>query len=809
MIKYYFKTAWRNLIKNKKYTLINIIGLAIGLSCFLLISLYVMNELSYDRYFPKANRIYRINTDIRFGGTDLHMPLTSDMMGQLLKKDYPQVENYTRIYTSNGDKLIRKGNEYLDEIHVANVDSTFFKVFQLPVVEGDIYHALSSPNTVVLTESAARKYFGREDVIGQTLKVKDDKAPYYKITAVIKDIPPNTHFHFDFFFSMAYVDYKWGQLTSHNFYTYLLLRKGTDSRDFEKNFSTYIKKYVVPYARQWLQFKSWTEFEKAGNRIAYSLIPLTKIHLYSNRTPELSPGGNIQYVYIFSVVALFILLIGCINFMNLTTARSAGRAKEVGVRKVLGISKKYLIFQFLSESTFLVICSLLLALSIVFLVLPLFNNIAYKQLSFSNLFELHFLLLLLLLPVIVGLLAGLYPAFFLSSFKPVKVLKGAEMKGNRKSGLRSFLVVFQFFISIILIIGTIIVYDQLDFIREKNLGYNKNQVLVVNGIGALNNNIQSFKNQVKQLPAVTSATLSGYLPVTSSDRSDNIFSKEAVMNSENGFDMQDWWVDYGYIPTLGMQLIQGRNFSRQYGTDSSAIIINQKAADALGYTDPIGKKVYNTGENGKMNPYTIIGEVKNFNFESLHHQVGPLCFMLGGGSGLGIFKIHTDQIERTVKKVKSIWDGFNSDIPFSYRFLDDSYNKMYRADERVGKIASIFALLAILIACLGLFGLVTYAAEQRTKEISIRKVLGASVSNIIQLLAKDFIILVLLAIVIAIPVSWWTMNKWLEDFAYKINISVWVFLIAGFIAIAIALLTISFQSVKAAMSNPVESLRTE
>ncbi len=370
MLKNYFKTAWRNLIRNKAYSIINLTGLAIGLSCFLLIALYVMDELSYDRFFPDANRIYRINSDIKFGGANLHMAVTSDMMGQLLKKDYPQVEQYTRIYTFSGDKLIKKGNEYIDESKAANVDSTFFDVFQLPVIEGDVQNALVEPNTVVLTESAAKKYFGSTHAVGKTIEIKDDKNSLYKITAVIKNIPRNAHFHFDFFFSMKNVDYDWGQITSHNFYTYLRLKKGTDYKAFEKNFDQYLNRYVLPEAKQLLNINSMDDFKKAGNLLAYSMMPLTDIHLYSDWAWELSPSGNIQYVYIFSAVALFILLIACINFMNLATARSANRAKEVGIRKVLGTEKRRLVFQFLIESTVMVFISLLIAMLIVYAILP-------------------------------------------------------------------------------------------------------------------------------------------------------------------------------------------------------------------------------------------------------------------------------------------------------------------------------------------------------------------------------------------------------------------------------------------------------
>src|SRR5450631_971363 len=490
MIKNYLTIAWRNLLKNKIYSFLNITGLAIGLASFLLITLYIMDELSYDRYNDKADRIYRINSDIKLGGGELHMPVTSDMMGQLLIKDNPSIEQYTRIYNSNGNKLIKKNKVFIIEDRVAHVDSTFFDVFTLPAISGNTHTALNEPNTVVITESTAKKYFGNTEVIGKTIETNDDKNPLYKITAVIKDIPSNSHFHFDFMFSMKNAGYEWGQLTSHNFHTYLLLKQGANYKQLEKNFDQYIDKYVLPSVKQFIKISSMDDFRKAGNRLDYTLIPLTKIHLHSDRSFELSPSGNIQYVYIFGAVALFILLIACINFMNLTTARSAGRAKEVGIRKVLGTERRFLIFQFLTESTLMVIFSLILAIVIAYLVLPLFNDVASKSMSLSSLFSPYILPLLIALPFVVGLLAGSYPAFFLSGFRPIEVLKGKWKMGSKKGGsLRSLLVIFQFSTTIILIIGTLVIYRQLHFIQTKNLGYNKDQVVIFNNAGVLNENL--------------------------------------------------------------------------------------------------------------------------------------------------------------------------------------------------------------------------------------------------------------------------------------------------------------------------------
>ena len=810
MLQNYFKIAFRNLWKNKGFSTINIIGLSIGLASFILIALYVIDELSYDRYNEKADRIYRINTDIRFGGNDLILAVSSDPMGAVLKKDYPQVEDYVRFY-NNGSMLIKKGTQFINEENVVNADSTLFNVFTLPAVAGNTKNALDEPNTVVITESMAKKYFETTEAVGKNIETADKKL--YKVTSVIKDIPVNSHFHFDFIFSMKNVQYNFGNYLSNNFQTYLLLKKGTDYKVFEKNFAQVIDKYVFPQAKQYMKINSMDDFAKAGNKLEYSLIPLTDIHLHSDRAVELGTNSNIQYVYIFSAAALFILLLACINFMNLSTARSANRAKEVGIRKVLGSDKKALVHQFLAESLLMSFLSLFLALIMVWLVAPFFNDIAAKSLTMHSLLGGKQLIFIIVLPVVVGLVAGSYPAFFLSSFQPITVLKGKLNAGFKRSRLRNSLVVFQFATSIILIIGTVIVYSQLNYIRTTRLGFQKDQVLIINNTGALGSNIQPFKNDILKMSGITGATVSGNLPIPSG-RNDNSFSKEAVMDSKNGINMQAWNVDYDYIQTLGMEISKGRNFSKEFGTDSSAIIINETTAKLLGYPDPIGKKLYthyqagNSGANTLI-AYNIIGVVKNFHFESLRQNFSPLCMRLEKDNSLTSFKINSKNIQPLIKQIENKWKAILPAMPFSYQFMDESFDNMYRAEQRVGKIAVSFAILAILIACLGLFGLVTFASEQRTKEIGIRKVLGASVNSIVTLLSKDLLLLVIIASLIAFPVAWYAMHNWLQDFAFRIDISWWVFVAAGMSSLLIAFITVCFQAIKAAMANPVKSLRTE
>lgn len=811
MIQNYLKIAWRNLLKNKVFSFINIAGLAIGLCCFILIALYVIDELSYDRFHEKADRIYRIHSDIRFGGTDLHLAVSSDPIGATLKKDYPQVEQYVRFYTSSGSKHIKKGKEYIVEENVAYADSTVFDVFTLPAVVGDTETALDNPNTVVISETAARKYFGTTDAVGKSLEVGLGNKTIYNVTAVIKDIPANSHFRFDFLFSMDNADYDFGNYLSHNFHTYLLLREGTDYKAFEKKFEEYILRYILPQAKQFMQISSMDEFKKAGNKLEYTLMPLTDIHLKSDRFPELGVNGSVQYVYIFSAVALFLLLIACINFMNLSTARSSNRAKEVGIRKVLGTERQTLIGQFIAESTLTSYLAFALALVLVFVALPYFNDISAKTFSITSLFEPKLLPFLLVLPFVVGLMAGYYPAFFLSSFRPIEVLKTKINAGFKRSNLRNLLVTFQFVTSLVLVIGTVIVYQQLSYIQTKKLGFDKDQVLIIDGTGALATNRDAFKNEVTQMAGVKSGAYAAYLPVSNSSRSDNTFSKEAVMDMKNGFNMQVWKVDYDYVPTLGMEIVKGRNFSKAFGSDSSAVIINETTAKLLGYDNPVGKKLYTSdGPSAGLNTvYEIVGVVKNFHFESLRQQVGPLCMRLGNGSWATAFKINTNNVPGLLNRIEAKWKVLAPQMPFSYRFLDESFDQMYRAEQRIGKVALTFAILTILIACLGLFGLVTYMAEQRTKEIGIRKVLGASVPGIIALLSREFLILVIISVIIASPIAYYTMNQWLTEFAYRVNISWWMFVSAGALAVVISLLTVSYQAIRAALMNPVKSLKSE
>jgi putative ABC transport system permease protein len=812
MIKNYLTIAWRNLLKQKMYFLLNISGLAIGLACFLLISLYVLDELSFDKYQAKADRIYRINANIKFGGSEFNAAISSDVMGPMLKKDYPEVETFARLYNNDGSKLIKKGESYINETKVANVDSTFFDVFSFKPISGDLHTALNAPNTAVISESAAKKYFGTIDALGKSLETNEKGKTIYKVTAVIKDMPENTQFHYDVLLSMKNVDYPWNSPVSHNFHTYILLKPGTDYKSFEaRAIPQYITTYVMPAIQAVMKMSSLDDFRKSGGILEYHLMPLTQVHLHSQQIYELEPQGSIQYVYIFGAVALFILIIACINFMNLSTARSAGRAREVGIRKVLGSGKKELIAQFLSESTLMAWMALVLAVLIAWAALPLFNSVSTKSMHISSLFSPYILPLLIALPFVVGLLAGSYPAFFLSAFMPIQVLKGKLKLGSSSGSIRSILVVFQFATSIFLIIGTIVIYKQLNYIQTKDLGFNRSQILIIDGTYNLKD-AKSFKQDVLGLSGVESGTISAYLPVSNSDRNDNVFFKTPIADVKNGIESQYWRVDYDYIKTLGMNVLYGRGFSTDFGSDSNAYVVNETTAKLLGNGNEnvVGKMIYSINDSGAPKPHPVIGVLKNFNYESLHTSVAPLILALRPNMGGSIsFKVRIDNIHSLLSSVEAKWNNYLPGMPFQYRFMDDSFDEMYRAEQRVGKITLSFSVLAILVACLGLFGLATFMAEQRTREIGIRKVLGASTQNLVQLMSKDFLKLVLVSFIIAAPLGWYIMNHWLQDFVYRIDISWWIFLVAGIGALAIALFTVSFQAIKAALKNPVISLRAE
>jgi putative ABC transport system permease protein len=806
MLQNYFKTAWRSLRKNKTFSALNIIGLSIGVACSLLIALYVLDELSYDRFNTRADSIYRIDEQVRFGDFNYNGAETPPMMGPTFARDFKTIEHYTRFKTNPG-VTIRKGDESFSEDRAVYADSTLFDVFSLDMIAGDKTSALKEPHSLVINESLAKKYFNNLDVIGKTLTLYDSSN--YTITGVIKDLPRQSHFNFDLFMPVCELaNIRMDSWITYNFQTYLVLRPGTDAKTFEKQLNTAFERYQAPQVNSQLHL-SKEAFQKAGSYIRCSLTPLTDIHLYSHVEDELGINGSIRYVYIFSAIAVFILLIACINFMNLSTASSANRAREVGIRKVLGGQKNSLIAQFLTESFVACMLSFGIAIGIAALLLPLFNQLAGKDIHVSRLLRPSILTGIAALLIVVSLVSGSYPAFFLASFRPIKVLKGNLSTGFKNSALRNTLVVIQFTVSVILMVGTLVIYKQLQYIRDKDLGFNKEQVLIMQNTAALQNNTKAFTNELLQMPGVKNVTSSGFLPVMG-DRTSQGFITEPHFDGKNFTLMQAWPVDDRYLPTFQMQLKNGRNFSAQRPTDSIAVIINEAAAKMYGGRDPVNKPLYMlTDLTGSLATYHVIGVIKDFNFSSLHDQVAPLVLSFQQNNERMAVRISTNDIPGVLTQIRSKWKSMTAAQPFSYTFLDEEFNKQYSADQRMGSIFLVFSILAIVIACLGLFGLVTFAAEQRVKEIGIRKVLGAAVSNIFMLLSKDLVKLLVLSICIASPIAWWAMNTWLQDFAYRTSIGWWMFAAVGGICLLIALVTISFQAIKAAFANPVRSLRSE
>jgi putative ABC transport system permease protein len=806
MIKNYFKTAWRNLIKHKTFSIINIAGLSIGISICFIIMMYVQNELSFDRFNKNAGRIVRVAFKADINGGKIFEANVMPPVARAMKNDYPEVQDATRLQFAGTPEITYKSKSFKDD-EMAFVDPNFFSIFTLPLIEGDEKTALQQPNTIIISKTIAKKYFGKEDPLGKTLVLPGNKNASFKVTGVIDKVPANSHFHFDLFASMLSLDdAQSDSWMGSNFFTYLLLKKGADYKNLESKLPGMVEKYMGPQIQQNMGI-SLKQFITKGNHLGFALQPLTSIHLHSHANYELSPPGNAMYVYIFGAIAVFMLLIACINFINLSTASASQRAKEVGVRKVIGSGKMQLVKQFLIESALLVFIALLISTVLVNLALPFFNSISGQELHFD--FSLKIVSAFIGLGLLVSFIAGLYPAFYLSSFKPIEVLKGKFIRANSSFGLRSSLVVFQFFISVGLIIGTIVVWQQMRFIQNKNLGYDKEQLLTIPNSYALGKNEVVYKQAMLQDPHIVNATISSYKPAGPSASNNTLVYPEGHDNEM--MRMLGYSVDENYIPTLGMKMAAGRNFSKNFATDSTAIIINETAAKAFGWNDytAVGKKIIRgNSARGKDMPFHIIGVVKDFNFQSLHQPITPLLMALDPTSGL-IFKVKTTDIKGLLATMKTKWDQFNTGEPFTFTFMDDLYNKTYAAEQNTGTILNIFALLTILVACLGLFGLATYTAEQRTKEIGIRKVLGASVTSVTKMLSKDFIKLVFIACLIAFPLSWWAMNKWLQSFAYRINISWWIFLAAAVIAILIALITISFQAIKAAVANPVKSLRSE
>lgn len=802
MLKSYFKIAFRNLIRFKAYSLINIFGLAIGIAACIIILLFVTDEVSFDKHNEKAERIYRVHTRGKLLGNELNMAVSPAPLGETMVNDFPEVTASARIfYTPN--MLIRYKDNVFNETRFFWADSSILDIFTIRFIQGDPKTALDQPHTVILTESLTEKYFGNEDPMDKIINMEDGTP--YTIKGVIENCPPNSHFRYDMFASLS----SWGGnerndfWVSNNFYTYILLKEGTSATGLQKKLPEFARKYAGPQLQQLLGI-TFDEALARGYNYEFIMQPLVNIHLNSHLDYEIEPNSDIRYVYIFSVIALFILFIACINFMNLSTARSSIRSKEVGIRKVLGSSKARLVLQFLAESTLLTFFSVLIAIVLVEIFLPSFGTLAGKELR-TGYFD-NFLVIpaLVITIIIVGTIAGTYPAFFLSSFQPVKVLKGGAGAVSR-NWLRSGLVIFQFTITIVLFICTFIVAGQMKYIQEKNLGFDKEHVLVIQRVWTLENQVQAFKDELMKNTDIISVSNTDNLPGRNFNQT--VFKPEDAPLSQQ-YPLATMGTDYDFAKTLGLKVLDGRFFSKEISTDTTAVVLNEEAVKFMELKDPLGKRLILPGQNNP--PITIVGILRDFHYESLRQKIRPLAvFINKGGTQFLAVRIKPHKVSQSVHFIQGQYKKFVPDKPFEYFFLDDDFNNLYQSEQKTGQIFSAFSILAIFIACLGLLGLTAFTVERRIKEIGIRKVLGASVSKIIFLIAKEFLKWIIIANLIAWPIAYYFMNNWLENFAYRAGITLWSFIYSGVIALIIALLTVSSQIIKAAASNPVEALRYE
>lgn len=800
MFNNYLKIAFRNVKKHKAYAFINIAGLAIGMACCILIISFITTELSYDRYHKNSDRIYRLGLDATLGGNQILMPICTAPAAPAFVQDYPEILDAVRFQRMGKVSVKDRDIEFFEE-NVLLADNSIFNIFTFPMIKGDPNSALKTAYSLVMTEDTAKRYFGDEDPIGKILKV--DNQFDYTITGVVENVPKNSHFTFDILcsFESLYAQRREAmeQWLAFNLYTYVLLQEGIEPKELENKFPDLIDKHMG------------TALKAIGGRIDFFLQPLTKIHLHSHMENEIAANSDIAYIYIFSAIALFILIIACINFMNLATARSALRAREVGIRKVIGAERKELIRQFLGESLIYSLFSMFIAVLLAHLVLPLFSSLSGRDLSIDY-FGMPWLIPGLIgIILFVGFAAGSYPALFLSSFQPVRVLKGSLKTGAANARFRSILVVGQFVISIGLIISTSVILNQLRFMKNKNLGFEKGNIIVVRiSDGPARESINSIKQEFKRITGVLNAGLASQVPGREASVSpfvpEGFTAKEAQL-------MKNIDIDQDFIPTMNIEVTAGRNFSSEFGTDASdAIIINEAAARKFGWAEPVGKKIENfSGEQIQdRSAKTVVGVIKDIHMSSLHNLIMPLYINNESDDLDNIaIRINPNNVGGTIDNLRSKWKELYPNQSFDYYFLDDSLAILYESEGRLSKIFSSFTLFAIFIACLGLFGMASFTAEQRTKEIGIRKVLGASVSGVVVLLAKDFLKLVLFANFLAWPIAYIAMKKWTQGFAYQAGIGVEMFVITGILAAVIALLTVSFQSIKAALSHPINAIKYE
>ncbi len=793
MFKNYFKIAIRQFVRNKGFSIINVMGLAIGIAVSIIGFLYVLNELSYDRFHENSDRIHRIAVEALSGTTEIYQTYTAAAYVQPLYDEFPEIEKIARI--ASWDFQFKFGENSFIEKEVFITDSTFFDVFTIPVVRGQKDRLLSQANTAVITESTAKKFFGEGDPINQVITADSSS---YRIVAVVEDMPQNSHFHFKVAVSIISFDgfYNNPSWWSNNFLTYLLLNENADYKKVESRFPAFVDKYLYK--------GRYSELSASGNKWELYLQSLKSIHLNSNLRGEFEANGKKEYVYIFLIVSIFILLIACINFINLSTAKTEKRAKEVGVKKVVGSSKSELIKQFIGESVIVSFIALLIALSLVELTLiylPTFTGIRLQVPYFSSVFAIP---LLLLLGLSVGVLSGAYPAFLMSSFKPIYVLKGAKNSKGKTSWLRNSLVIFQFGISVVLIIGTFVISSQLNLLQNKNLGFDKENVIVIKNAGAVQASVQVIKNEIKSLPFVKNVCLSSRLPGIELTN----WGCRAE-GREDGFTLNVFYGDEDLFDVLKFEMDKGRYFSKEFGTDTMAIILNEEAAKLIGYDEILNTKIHFYGDYKLQ----VIGVVKNIRYESKHQKVHPMAILNmntpNRNPSFITVRVSPGDYSQMIQSLTTVWDTYSPGIPIDYTFLDKQYESLYNNEMQTKKLFLAFSFLAIFIACLGLLGLASFMAQQKTKEIGIRKTFGASVLTISLLLSKSFFKWVVIANLLAWPLAWYFFDNWLNNFEERGQILWWYFALAALISFLIAWITVSYQTLKAAKANPIDSLRYE
>ena len=807
MFRNYLKIAFRNFIGHPGFSFINVLGLAVGIACCLLIVLFVRDERSFDRHNAQIDRIYRVGLDGFINNTAFVGVVSSSPMAKALVDEVPEVAAATRV-RNFGFPVFRYGDKVFSEERVFSVDASFFDIFTVPFIAGDPKTALEKPNTIVLTRSMARKYFGGESPIGKSLNA--DGRRDYMVTGVVEDPPRPSHFHYDFLASLeTYADSRSPVWVNNNYHTYFLMKEGAEAGAVAAKLPGLVRKHVGPQVQAALGI-SLDEFIASGGKYEFFIQPVKDIHLRSHYDHELEPNGDIAYVYIFSVIALGILAVAVINFVNLATARSARRAREVGVRKTLGSHRALLVRQFLFESVLMAFLAVLLALLLVQLLLPAFNRIAGKELAMPYAGSPYTIPGLLALVLVVGLLAGIYPALFLASFEPAIVLKTETAGRSRRSRLRNVLVVFQFAVSVVLLVGTFVVRRQMIYIQTKNLGFNKEQIVVIKKTDDIGNQLRAFKQELLADPRIISASNTNGL--IGDDFGSSVYSLPGAAGEESHL-LWTYVSDEDFAKTYQVEMAAGRYFAADRATDVQAVVINEAAARQLGLKDPVGKQIVAVGPTAAQSrKFTIIGVTRDFNFQSLHSEIRPLVIYYFGDQGFGrnlSVRVRPEGIRETIGFMDRTWRGFARNQAFEYQFFDDHFARIYRAEERTGRIFFAFSILAVFVAGLGLFGLSAFVAEQRTKEIGIRKALGASVAGVSLLLAGQFTRWVLAANVIAWPLAYYFMHRWLQKFAYRAALSPWPFILTTVLVVGFALLTVSYQTIKAATADPVKSLKYE